>query len=139
MNKALSIALAVAVALVAAATATAGAEPDVFERAVARNAALQHGSIVTQPPPDAFERAVARRSATPRFLGPIQFQELGRHSDPRLTYPAGAPVLVAGAPDDFDARDAVIGGGAGFALALLGMAAVAYGVTRRSRSGLSST
>ena len=115
LNKALSIALAVVVALVAATSAVAGAPPDAFERAVARNAAQQPG-------------------------GPIQAQELGRRNDPRLTYAAGAtPVLIAGAPDGFDARDAVIGGGAGFALALLGMAGVAYGVTRRSRAGLSAT
>jgi hypothetical protein len=72
--------------------------------------------------------------------GAIEAQELGRRNDSRLTYPAGAaPVLVAGTPDGFDARDAAIGGGAGFALALLGISAVAFGVTRRSRAGLPSS
>jgi hypothetical protein len=71
--------------------------------------------------------------------GAIQAQELGRRNDARLFSHTPQPVLVAGTPDAFDARDAAIGGGAGFAIALLGVAGVAYGVTRRSRPGLSST
>ena len=80
--------------------------------------------------------AAAGSPTTPQGSGgQIASQERGRSSDPRLFHPSGqAPVHVVGDPDRFDLRDAMVGGAAVGALALLAAAGLSFGLARTRRT-----
>jgi hypothetical protein len=80
--------------------------------------------------------AAADSPSTPQGSGgQIAAQERGRNSDPRLFNPSGqAPVQVVGDPDRFDLRDAVVGGAAVGAVALLAAAGLSFGFARTRRT-----
>jgi hypothetical protein len=118
MNKGLSIALGVVIALAAASTAQA--DPTAIQRLATQERAKH--VVLSSTPQTSVQRIIA--------------QERGRRSDARLFHPtSSAPVLVAGQPDRFDVRDAVIGGSAVLVLALVAAAAVAFNGGRRNRAG----
>ena len=112
MSKAPIIALVLSIAAIAAPAANA-------DRPLGQQ-------ILAQEKAKRISSEAAPSTATPRIIA----QERGRHLDARLfSRPSTAPVQVVGPADDFDVRDAFIGGAAALVLALL--AAAAFALRRR--------
>lgn len=114
MRKSLIIAL---VALISSVVVPAAqAEPTLGERILAQEKAKK---VIVQP-------------AAPTAVEQILAQERGRQRDAGLFGPSpSSPVLVVGAADSFDVRDAGVGSAATLALALLVAAGIALRGTRR--------
>ena len=72
--------------------------------------------------------------AAPTAVQRVIAQERGRQADAGLFGPSSNPVLVAGPSDDFDLRDAGIGGAATLSLVLLVSTAFIFRAVRRRES-----